>query len=87
MAKSPASKTGGGGGASPRPTDDPTDDMAAELKDVLKRAGHDVPADRLPSMAGGYKELKIMLELLRQPRTAANEPANVYSLDTITRSI
>ncbi len=59
--------------------------LAAELAFLFKRAGHAVPADRMPGIIAGYTELKAMLDLLRQPRTAANEPANVYSLETITR--
>ena len=59
--------------------------LAAELAFLFMRAGHEVPADRMPGIIAGYGELKAMLELLRQPRTAANEPANVYSLETITR--
>ncbi len=61
------------------------DDLAAELAFLFKRAGHDVPADRMSGILAGYAELKVMLALLRQPRTAAHEPANIYSLETITR--
>lgn len=67
--------TSGGGGA-----------LESDLAFLLKHAGHDVPADRMPGLLAGYADLKGMLALLRQPRTAAAEPANVYSLDTITRS-
>ena len=60
-------------------------DLAAELSFLLKRAGHEVPTDRVPGIVAGYGDLKVMLALVRQPRSAANEPANVYCLDTITR--
>ena len=83
MAKKPVEKHGGGSGAG---AVHDSSALEAELAYMLKRAGHDAPADRLAGMVAGYAELKGMLELLRQPRTAANEPANVYSLDTITRS-
>ncbi len=59
--------------------------LATELAFLLNHAGHDVPADRMTAILAGYRDLKTMLALLRQPRTAANEPANVYSLETITR--
>lgn len=59
--------------------------LAEELAFLFRRAGLEVPADRMPGIIAGYAELKDMLVLLRQPRTAANEPSNVYSLETITR--
>lgn len=60
--------------------------LEAELEFLLRHAGHRVPEDRMAGMIAGYRDLKVMLDLLRQPRTAANEPANVYRLETITRS-
>ena len=35
----------------------------------------------------GYKDLKRMTALMRQPRTAANEPTGAYSILSVTRSI
>lgn len=60
--------------------------LAAELAMLFSKAGLDVPADRMPAMIAGYRDLKEMCALVRQPRTAASEPANVFSLETITRS-
>lgn len=62
-------------------------DLEAELKYLASVAGLEIPADRLEGMAFGYKDIKEMLVLVRRPRTAAAEPANVYSLETITRSV
>ncbi len=61
-------------------------DAAKSLAMLLARAGHEVPPDRWPGMLAAFSQLEAMTKLLRQPRTAACEPANIYSLETITRS-
>ena len=70
-------------------TDSPQDDQALEAEfDVLaRRAGLPVPKDRKAALLRGYKDLKRMTALLRQPRTAADEPAGTYSILTVTRSV
>ena len=60
--------------------------IEVHLRQCLARAGIAVPGDRFAAMLTSYTELSGMLETLRQPRTAASEPANIYSLETITRS-
>lgn len=61
-------------------------EAAKHLVFLLARAGHEVPPDRFPGMLAAFHQLEAMRRLLRQPRTAASEPANIYSLETITRS-
>ena len=58
------------------------EDAALEREfDVLMAiAGAEVPADRKAGILAGYKDLKRMTALLRQPRTEAAEPSNTYSL-------
>jgi len=61
--------------------------LATELDVLARRAGLDIPAERREAVLAGFKELRHMLALLRQPRTAANEPAGTYSILSVTRSI
>ena len=66
-----------------------TDNEAAlgrELDMLLAKAGADVPAERKAGIIAGYRELKQMTSLVRQPRTAAAEPSNIYSLTGFARS-
>jgi hypothetical protein len=69
--------------------DETTDDKAlsAEFDVLAKRAGLTIPAGRKPAMLAGLKDLKRMTALMRQPRTAANEPAGAYSILSVTRSV
>jgi hypothetical protein len=69
--------------------DVPTDDQALAIEfDVLaKRAALPVIAVHKPALLRGYKDLKRMTALMRQPRTAANEPAGTYSILSVTRSV
>ncbi len=66
-----------------------TDDQALAIEfDVLaKRAGFPVIGVHRPVLLQGYKDLKRMTALMRQTRTAANEPAGAYSILSITRSV
>ena len=61
--------------------------LAAEFDILAKRAGLLVPDSRRPAMLKGFKDLKRMTALMRQPRTAADEPAGTYAIQTITRSL
>ena len=68
--------------------DTPADDaaLAAEFDALANRAGLAVPDDRRAAMFQGYKDIRRMAALMRQPRTAAAEPASAYSMLSITRS-
>lgn len=70
-------------------TASPEDDCAlqAEFDILAKRAGLAVPDDRRPALLRGFKDLKRMTALMRQPRTVADEPASTYSIQTVTRSV
>jgi hypothetical protein len=67
----------------------PADDhaLAVEFDILAKRAGLDIPESRKPALLKGYKDLKRMTALMRQPRTAADEPAGTYIIQTVTRSL
>ena len=69
--------------------DDTTDDKAltAEFDALAKHAGLSVPEKLRPAMLAGFKDLKRMKALMRQPRTAASEPAGTYDIRTVTRNI
>lgn len=56
------------------------DALEREFDAAMAKAGLDVPADRKAGTLAAYIDMKAMIELLRQPRTAASEPSNVYSL-------
>jgi len=60
--------------------------LVAEFDVFAHRAGLFIPADRKPAMLKGFKDLRRMTALMRQPRTAADEPAGTYSIQTVTRS-
>ncbi len=60
-------------------------DRYPELDMLLERAGIALPPDRYAGVLAGFLDLQAMLPQLRQPRTAAAEPAGTYDLDTITR--
>ena len=61
--------------------------LALEFDVFAKRAGLEIPEDRRATVFAGFKELRHMLALLRQPRTAAAEPAGTYSILSVTRGI
>ena len=60
-------------------------DLKRELEALLRRAEVAVPADRMDAVLAGYGDLKRMCALLRQPRTAAAEPSNTFSLVTLMK--
>ncbi len=57
-----------------------------ELDMLMAKAGAAVPADRKAGIVAGYRDMKRMAALLRQPRTAADEPSNIFSLQSFVRS-
>ncbi|RDJ22173.1 hypothetical protein DWF00_23595 [Bosea caraganae] len=61
--------------------------LMQEFEVFAARAGLDIPGERKATLFLGFKDLRKMLALLRQPRTAAAEPAGTYSIATITRSV
>jgi hypothetical protein len=66
-----------------------TQDDAAlerELDMLMVKAGAQVPPDRKAGIVAGYRDLKRMTALLRQPRTAADETSNIFSLKSYARS-
>lgn len=69
-------------------TDMPDDAALALEFDVLaRRAGLEIPADRRPALLAGVKELRAMTALMRQPRTAADEPAATFLISSVTRGL
>lgn len=56
-----------------------------EFDAVMARCGHDVPVDLRPGALAVYLELTRMAALLRQPRAAESEPANVFNLRALLR--
>jgi hypothetical protein len=65
-----------------------TDDNRAleqEFDVLMARAGAVVPADRKAGIIACCAELRRMTALVRQPRTAAAEPSNVFSVKPFTR--
>jgi hypothetical protein len=66
-----------------------TQDDAAlerEFDMLMAKAGATVPADRRAGLIAGYRDMKLMAALLRQPRAAADEPSNIYSLKSFVGS-
>ena len=61
--------------------------LATEFDVLAKRAGLPIISTRKPALLQNYKDLKRMTALMRQPRTAADEPAGAYSILSVTRSI
>jgi hypothetical protein len=68
-------------------TTDGSDAAVEQEFDVLMaKAGVVLPADRKAGAIAVYKDMKRMAALLRRPRTAADEPSNIYSLTGFARS-
>jgi hypothetical protein len=61
--------------------------LAVEFDVFARRAGLDIPADRRAAVFVGFKDLRRMVALLRQPRTAADEPAGTFSILSVTRGL
>jgi hypothetical protein len=62
------------------------DDSEHELDVLLAKAGASVPPHLKAGVLAGYREMKVMAARVRQPRTAAAEPSNVFSLKSYARS-
>jgi hypothetical protein len=60
--------------------------LERELDMLMAKAGAAGPPDRKAGIVAGYRDLKRMTALLRQPRTAADETSNIYSLKSFVRS-
>jgi hypothetical protein len=60
--------------------------LEREFDVLMAKAGAKVPADRKAGVIAGYRDMKRLAALLRQPRTAADEPSNIYSLEGFARS-
>lgn len=59
--------------------------LERELDVLLAKAGAVVPAERKAGIIAGYRDMKRKAAVLRQPRTAADETSNVYSLKSFLR--
>ena len=53
---------------------------SGELDMLLAKAGANVPSDLKAGLLDGYRDMKRMAAMVRQPRTAAAEPSNIFSL-------
>ena len=60
------------------------EDLAAEFDATMRRAGLTVPSECRKGVLAAYSELREQVELLRNGRTAAAEPANVFRLRRVT---
>jgi hypothetical protein len=60
-------------------------ELKIELDVLLAKAGVVVPEDRLQAVFMGFQDLKRLTALLRQPRSAAAEPSNIFSLVTLMK--
>jgi hypothetical protein len=59
----------------------------AEFDVLARRAGLAIPEQRRAALLKGYRDLKRMVALMRQPRTAADEPACTYDIRTVARDL
>lgn len=62
------------------------DGLEHELDVLLAKAGASVPPHLKAGILAGYRDMKVMAATVRQPRTAAAEPSNVFSLTGFARS-
>jgi hypothetical protein len=61
--------------------------LALEFDVLARRAGLDIPEERMAAMFEGFKDLRRMTALMRQPRSASDEPAPTFSILSVTRSL
>ena len=61
--------------------------LMAEMEMLARYAGLDIPGERKAMLLEGFKELRRMQALLRQPRDATHEPASTYSILGVTRGL
>ncbi len=52
--------------------------LETEFDVLMARAGIVVPENRRAALLAGFAELRDQVALLRQPRTAAAEPSNIF---------
>jgi hypothetical protein len=64
--------------------DDPS--LEREFDMLMVKAGAAVPQDYRAGIIAGYGDMKRLTALLRQPRAAADETSNVYTLTAFVRS-
>jgi hypothetical protein len=62
------------------------DELELELDVLLAKAGANVPPDRRAGILACYREMKRMAATTRQPRSAASEPSNTFSLKNFAPS-
>jgi len=62
------------------------DALEQELDILLAKAGANVPPHLKPGILAGYRDMKVMAAAVRQPRPAAHEPSNTFSLKSFVRS-
>jgi hypothetical protein len=62
------------------------EELERELDALLARAGANVPPHLKAGVLAGYREMKTMAARVRQPRVAAAEPSNIFSLARYARS-
>jgi hypothetical protein len=62
------------------------DGLEQELDMLLAKAGANVPPHLKAGVLAGYREMKVMAAAVRQPRTAAHEPSNIFSLKSFAVS-
>ena len=61
--------------------------LMGEMEMLARYAGLDIPGERKALLLEGFKELRRMQALLRQPRDATHEPAGAYSILSVTRGL
>jgi hypothetical protein len=54
--------------------------LEQEFDALIARAGAVVPADRRAGVVAGFEDMRRLCAVLRQKRTAASEPSNIFSL-------
>jgi hypothetical protein len=62
------------------------DGIERELDMLLAKAGANVPPHLKAGVLAGYQDMKVMTAMVRQPRTAASEPSNIFSLKNFARN-
>jgi hypothetical protein len=60
--------------------------LEREFDMLMAKAGAVIPQDYRAGIIAGYGDMKRLTALLRQPRVAADEPSNIYSLTAFVRS-
>ena len=61
--------------------------LMGEMEMLARYAGLDILGERKALLLEGFKELRRMQALLRQPRDATHEPASTYSILSVTRGL